>query len=42
MSSVVILGLVGFGVSAAIVLLSFLFEAMRPVPATPEQDPPAF
>ena len=38
MSNVVIIGLVGFVVvAAAIVLLSFLVEAMRPVPPTPER-----
>ncbi|RNJ48851.1 alpha/beta fold hydrolase [Methylocystis hirsuta] len=38
MSDVVIFGLVGFVVvAAAIVLLSFLVEAMRPVPTTPER-----
>ena len=38
MSNVVIFGLVGFVVvAAAIVLLSFLVEAMRPVPPTPER-----
>src|SRR3974390_2590527 len=37
MSNVVIFALVGFVVvAAAMVLLSFLVEAMRPVPATPE------
>ncbi|RTL80032.1 MAG: alpha/beta hydrolase [Hyphomicrobiales bacterium] len=35
MSNVVIFGLVGFLVAAAIVLLSFLVEAMRPVPPAP-------
>jgi pimeloyl-ACP methyl ester carboxylesterase len=38
MSNVVIFGLVGFvAVTAAIVFLSFLVEAMRPVPPTPER-----
>jgi|SRR5208283_2306527 len=38
MSNVVILGLLGLVVvAAAIVLLSFLVEAMRPVPPTPER-----
>jgi pimeloyl-ACP methyl ester carboxylesterase len=38
MSNVVFFGLVGFVVvTAAIVLLSFLVEAMRPVPPTPER-----
>ena len=38
MSDVVIFGLVGFvAMAAAIVLLSFLVEAMRPIPPTPER-----
>ncbi len=38
MSNVVIFGLLGLGVvAAAIVLFSFLVEAMRPVPRTPER-----